>query len=422
MEQEMNGQEVLFVHQNDGRGVQAVSGIDKYGRIKTVAPTAANEADFLRVDKHSNALENFFTNFLRQANSPSHFGFFKVSLADVEQSAKTIDDQYAGSMDIDGEIFTRDAQVTPEQYAKSQSYTPLDSAKIDWAQFEALGLKREAVEKSGALDEMLNYRKSPTLMDISAKIGDTQIRTQGRLSLREQEDGRIVPVIHAVRREPQLDRPIYGVPLTPDDKEKLRTTGNLGRVIDIINTKTGEVSPSYVSIDRLTNEVVTMRADRVRIPTEIKGVVLSNEQREALKSGEQLYLEGMTSKSGKSFDAYVQVNADKRSVEFRFGETPKQRQSQEFTIPTKLGGKDLSPEDRQTLKDGGTIYLEGLKDRHGKEYNAYVKVNETEQKLNFYKWNPDKAQSQEQGKKEAQRQEPSEQKQEQQRSQRKMKM
>ena len=60
-----------------------------------------------------------------------------------------------------------------------------------------------------------------------------------------------------------------------------------------------------------------------------------------------------------------------------------------------MGGVELSDQQQSTLKEGGTIYVEGLKDRKGQEYNAYIKVNDKEQKLDFYRWNPDKAKSQE---------------------------
>lgn len=69
-----------------------------------------------------------------------------------------------------------------------------------------------------------------------------------------------------------------------------------------------------------------------------------------------------------------------------------QQNNQEFKIPQKLEGVELSDQQQSTLKEGGTIfYVEGLKDRKGQEYNAYIKVNDKEQKLDFYRWNPYKA-------------------------------
>jgi len=55
----------------------------------------------------------------------------------------------------------------------------------------------------------------------------------------------------------------------------------------------------------------------------------------------------------------------------------------------------LSEDVRNQLKAGETIYIYGMKDREGQEYNAYVKVNPEENKLNFYRWNPDKSNAKE---------------------------
>ncbi|MDC7217705.1 MAG: hypothetical protein PQJ28_01635, partial [Spirochaetales bacterium] len=44
------------------------------------------------------------------------------------------------------------------------------------------------------------------------------------------------------------------------------------------------------------------------------------------------------------------------------------------------------------LKAERTIYVEGLTDKKGEKYNAYIKVNPEKGKLDFFKWNPDKAQ------------------------------
>ena len=36
--------------------------------------------------------------------------------------------------------------------------------------------------------------------------------------------------------------------------------------------------------------------------------------------------------------------------------------------------------------------MEGLTDKKGEKYNAYIKANPEKGKLDFFKWNPDKAQ------------------------------
>ena len=53
----------------------------------------------------------------------------------------------------------------------------------------------------------------------------------------------------------------------------------MGRVVEL-KGRNGEYIPSFISIDKLTNEVVAMKAENVFIPQEIKG-------REAYRAGDQ---------------------------------------------------------------------------------------------------------------------------------------
>ena len=154
--------------------------------------------------------------------------------------------------------------------------------------------------------------------------------------------------------------------------------------------------PSFVSVDPKTNELVAYSTKNVRIPNEIKGVTLDDKQKQDLKEGRAVYLEGMTAKSGKSFNANVQINAAERGITFRFDQQ-KQKQAQEqnqnqkqdgVRIPNKLGGVQLNDKQRGDLKKGDVVYVENMIDKKGERYNAYVKVNEEKGKLDFYKWNP----------------------------------
>ncbi|WP_380001617.1 DUF3945 domain-containing protein [Dysgonomonas termitidis] len=167
---------------------------------------------------------------------------------------------------------------------------------------------------------------------------------------------------------------------------------------------------AFVSIDKLTNELVAVRADKIKIPNEIKGVTLNDGQKKDLAEGKGVYLEGMISKNDKPFNATVQIDADRRGLEFKFDNanklskeqqqlnTSKQDQSQsqekKFHIPTKLLGAELSEQQQKDLKENKTIYVTGMTDKKGEPFNAYIKVNTEKEKLDFFKWNPDKAKKQ----------------------------
>ena len=108
-----------------------------------------------------------------------------------------------------------------------------------------------------------------------------------------------------------------GYKFSPKEKEALRITGNLGKTIEV-TPKNAEPFSAYVSIDPQTNEIIALRADRVNIPKEIKGVTLSDAQYKDLVEGKVVKVEDMTAKSGKTFDATLQVNAERKGIEFIF--------------------------------------------------------------------------------------------------------
>lgn len=165
------------------------------------------------------------------------------------------------------------------------------------------------------------------------------------------------------------------------------------------NTSKGEHTPVFISLDKLTNELVALRADKLKIPETIKGVTLNDSQKKDLSEGKAVLVEGMTSKNGKEFSAHIQVNADKKGIEFQFDNANKQQQSQqqsgELRIPTRLGGVDLTEKQQSDLKADKTIYVTGMKDKQGQEYNAYVRMNHEKNKPDFFKWNPDKSKAKE---------------------------
>jgi hypothetical protein len=243
---------------------------------------------------------------------------------------------------------------------------------------------------------MLNFQKSPDLIPITIKTDNITIRTDARLAFRQDEDGNFKVAVHAVRSKPELDRPYFGVTLTDDDKKNLLQTGNAGRILRP-QYKEGETTPVFLSIDKLTNELVAARADKINIPEEIKGVKLNETQQKELAEGRAVFVEGMTARNGNEFSAWLQVDADRRGIGFRFDTRQEQTQivndQKQVRIPDSLLGKELTEEQQQKLEKRETIYVAGMKDKEGQEFNAYVKINDEKAKLDFYKWNPDKAQT-----------------------------
>ncbi|MCH5688347.1 DUF3945 domain-containing protein [Niabella sp. W65] len=108
--------------------------------------------------------------------------------------------------------------------------------------------------------------------------------------------------------------------------------------------------------------------------------------------GKPLFVEGMTSTKGKSFDATVQYNADKNYLEYLFDRGNHQQQSQSNRqanqqsqpqeAPKTFRGTELNDEQYNKFKDGLTVYVQ-LKDKKDKPYNGYITYNKETGTTNF---------------------------------------
>ncbi|WP_291528620.1 DUF3945 domain-containing protein [Bacteroides sp. UBA939] len=391
MDRDLKDQEVLLVVEKDGNDLKAVTGLDEDGTPKTVKPEAKNEPEFLKVDKHGDVLENFFENFMRQAKDPTHFYFFTVPLGKMENMVAGLQELLKNPDNPANKRMLDEHRLMPEDFAP-KPYQAIDESRIDWEQLKGIGVTREQLVKSGSLDKMLNWQKSPVLFPIEGDINGVRIQTDARLSFRENAEGELSLRVHSVRQQPELDNALYGTQLTEADKKNLLETGNAGRLIefnvgkdDAGNDKTIN---AYVSVDKLTNELVVLNANKIKIPDELKGVKLSEQQKLELREGKGVYIENMLSKNLKPFNATVQVNADKRGLEFYFPETQRQVQNQNERIkqgeaPNSFRKVKLSEDQKASLKDGYSVYVSGMKDKKGRSYSGYMTLNKERGEINF---------------------------------------
>ena len=382
-------------NENETGKLSVVSGIDDKGKLQTTEAKDVHQAAFLKFNNKDGLLKNFMTNFLKQFNEPSRFGLYKVVANNVEQGVASLHTMLQNREKPENKQQLAGSQVRFDDFLpKQKNATAIDESKIDWKQLDNLGLTRERLEQSGELAKMLNWQKS-NLVTIAIPMGDTTIYTDARLAFRTDGEGNIGLAVHPLRKEPQLDFPYMGHKFSSEEKEQLLATGNLGKTIEI-TPKKGEPFAAYVSIDPQTNELIALRADRVNIPKEIKGVMLTDAQYKDLVEGKAVKVEGMTAKSGKSFNATLQVNAEKKGIEFIFenkqGLKERQQHSHQQGAPHRLCGLELSDKQREALDSGRTLYLKNMVDKEGQPFNAYVKMDKEQNRPRFYKWNPDKKQ------------------------------
>ncbi|MCC2599431.1 DUF3945 domain-containing protein [Sphingobacterium sp. FBM7-1] len=400
--------DILLVLDKEKMKIQAVKSIDKSGKMETVDPTKKNQSEFMRVDKHGDFVTNFLSNFWRQLKDPTKFALFKVSADEAVEKAKEFQNQINNpTAEGKKKMEKHEVKNEPEQEQKQENKndmaktetTPETSEyrfqpeQIDWETMNNLGLSKEYLEKKNLLDPLLRGYKTNELVPISVNLGGAVVRTDARLSLQSTPEGDVVAAVHGIRREPNLNFEFFGHKFSDEDKQNLRQTGNMGRVVDLINSKTGELMPSIISVDRLTNELIALKTDFIKIPDEVKGIKLNDEQKQTLMEGKALFIEGMISTKGTPFDANVQFNADKRYVEFLFDRSNNNRQTQNSQqdnqqsrsqeAPKTFRGKELEDEQYNKFKDGQTVYIPNLVDKKGQTYNGYITFNKETGKTNF---------------------------------------
>ncbi|MCS4302404.1 DUF3945 domain-containing protein [Chryseobacterium sp. BIGb0232] len=405
---------VLNIHTNQ---VEMVKGIDQEGNLQKVPPLEKKDNDqLIRVDKHGDIFSNFFSNFYRQLKNPFHFNFFKVSEYDAVNTAKDLQ-KYVDQASPQEKEKLKDYEVLPKNNNNLKNHNTMDNnnenqeyrfqpEQIDWKTMEKFGLNQEKLEKMNAMDSLLRGFKTNTLIPITINLGTAISKMDVRLSLQTGDTGQVAVHLHGIRKEPNLNNKFLGHQFSDEDKKNLKETGNMGRVVDLVNPKTDEIIPSVISRDRLTNELVAYRAEYMKIPDEIKGIKLDEHQKQILLEGGPLYLEGMISKKGELFDATVQFNADKRYVEFLFNNNQAPQQSQQHhynqqqsqyadqEAPRVFRGKELDDSQYEKFKAGQTIYIDGLQDAKGKAYQGYITFNKETSKTDFSFNNPNKLREQ----------------------------
>ena len=440
MNKKLDSEEILLIaDKNDGGKLKTLKKSSAQdGILRMLLPSMENLEDFMKVDKQSSMLEDFFYNLKRQYKQPTNFRFYRIPASLLEtldvftDMLKDPDENkdFISQYEVKPEDYTRQEQQ--ENKSEAENVTPAQSAateqtgseqqlsqpsgienRVDWEQLARLGITRESLELSGDLTAVLSGRKSG-LITISTEVEGIPISTQGCIHFQEGIDGKLDLKIDCYRQKPALDLPFYGVLLDKEVKDSILATGNAGQPVNL-PLNGSESKPCLISLDKITNNLIAIPTDDILIPNVIKDVTLTPEQHQQLSEGRKVLVEGMTSQWNSKFDAYMQYNVAKEQFEYNFdgldrnrykkqeneqGKTQSQSENQpqtatkSFFIPKKLLGKELTSEQQEKFGKMETIYVTGMTDRQGKSFNAYVRMNLDRGRPDFFHYNPDKAKSQ----------------------------
>ncbi|MQN26313.1 DUF4099 domain-containing protein [Segatella copri] len=434
-------QDVLVVRDEKTGEISVVAGLSRDGTPKRAPAKAENTSDFLSFDRNSDLMDSFFRNFFRQCKEPSRFGFYriaadqvenllgvmkellkdpeankeilsahKVDTSNYEKEAKQSEGQAKETASSDDASKTQantekenvsseqtnekenDMEQKPEQNATEQQAQTAPGVKQNLisgndVNLQELGAKygidfNSMNEKD--MKALLNYGKTG-LVIVKPTFGGEQIEIQARLSFRKDDNDQLQLVPHFVRNEPKLDVAYKGYTFTPEDKKNLLQNGNLGKVVDFPDKNTGELRPHFISIDRLTNEIVDIPTNKVRIPDTIGKTPITKDDKRVLYSGIPLRKE-IELANGRKFTPLLQVNVEQRGVEFVPGSTRQaqgQKQNgdkkqtadkQEQKAEGDAGGQKKQQDPNHWLNEDGTI----------RRLNTYFKKELTEQQKDDY--------------------------------------
>ncbi len=468
MAKKKSEKDVLIVRDEKTGEISVVAGLDADGSPKRTPAKAENAQSFLQFDRHGDVLDNFFKNFFRQCKEPSRFGFYRVAADQADKLLEVIKDLLKDpegnkemlaphKVDTSGyekkvqeeqsaekqeqpeqkqddepkkqeemEQKNEQNQESPQQAQSNRGYQPIDESKINWKELEEKwGVKRDDLEKSGDLDRMLNYGKSD-LVRVSPNFGGEAFELDARLSFKKDGEGNVSLVPHFIRKEQKLDE-YKEHKFSDDDRKNLRETGNLGRVVDLVDRETGEIIPSFVSIDRKTNEITDVPANKVRIPERIGKTEITKQEQDMLRAGLPVRDKLIERKDGRKFVTTLQVNVEQRGVEFvpGTGRSPRTAQKQEAKSDTsqnqthsgenaanttkerrntwtnedgsirpisKWSGVNFTEQQKADYVAGKTIKLENVTDKQGFHATMYLKFNPEKGRPYRYDTNPDNAQ------------------------------
>ena len=457
--------DVLIVRDEKTGEISVVAGLNADGTPKRTPAKAENARSFLQFDRHGDVLDNFFKNFFRQCKEPSRFGFYRVAADQADKLLEVIKDLLKDpdgnkemlaphKVDTSGyekkvqeeqaaekpeqkqeepkkqeemEQKNEQNQESPQQTQGNRGYQPIDESKINWQELEEKwGVRRDDLEKSGDLTKMLNYGKSD-LVRVSPNFGGEAFELDARLSFKKDSEGNVSLVPHFIRKEQKLDE-YKEHKFSDEDRKNLRETGNLGRVVDLVDRETGEIIPSFISIDRKTNEITDIPANKVRIPERIGKTEITKQEQDMLRAGLPVRDKLIERKDGRKFVTTLQVNVEQRGVEFvpGTGRSPRAAQAQEaknnpiqgqaqdaenaaaiqngqrrnswtnadgsIRPISKWSGVEFTEQQKADYVAGKAVKLENVTDKQGFHATMYIRFNPEKGRPYRYDTDPDNAQ------------------------------
>lgn len=359
--------ELMLVHnKNDPKaGVRAVSEIDGQGKVKTVPADERNENSFLKFDKNSSILENFIKNFWSQLKNPTHFRLIRMTVHDYKMNKQAIKDLAEGKQTDAVKEFLKRYEIRPKENRKEQNVNqektetmakkkqqqpqqpqePLQQSEVQQAAQKA----QPQVPQAEQQPQAPRYRYNEDMIDWNAleKIGvpKASLEQEGLLDsmLKGYKTNKLVPLT-----------------LTLD-----AATIRMDARLSLIPMQNGQVGLGIHGIRK-----------EPQLERPYFGHIFTEEDKKNLReSGNMGRVAELNLRGGTTEPCLI-------SIDKNTNELVAVRQEHVY-VQDEVRGVKLSPDEIQTLKNGGQVFVDGMISNKGKEFSATLQYSAERRGLEF---------------------------------------
>lgn len=330
--------------------------------MKTVPADERNENSFLKFDKNSSILENFIKNFWSQLKNPTHFRLIRMTVHDYKMNKQAIRDLAEGKQTDAVKEFLKRYEIRPKENRKEQN---------------------------------VNQEKTETM----AKKKQQQPQEPLQQSEVQQAAQGAQPQVPQAEQQPQAPRYRYnedmidwnalekiGVP-----KASLEQEGLLDSMLK--GYKTNKLVPLTLTLDAATirmdarlslipmqNGQVGLGIHGIRKEPQLErpyfGHIFTEEDKKNLReSGNMGRVAELNLRGGTTEPCLI-------SIDKNTNELVAVRQEHVY-VQDEVRGVKLSPDEIQTLKNGGQVFVDGMISNKGKEFSATLQYSAERRGLEF---------------------------------------
>lgn len=357
---------MLVQNKNDPKaGVRAVSEIDGQGKVKTVPVDERNENSFLKFDKNSSILENFIKNFWSQLKNPTHFRLIRMTVHDYKMNKQAIKDLAEGKQTDAVKEFLKRYEIRPKENRKKQN--------VNQEKTETMAKKQQ---------------QQPQQPQEPLQQSEVQQAAQGAQ-----------PQVPQAEQQPQAPRYRYNEDMIDWNalekhgvsKASLEQEGLLDSMLK--GYKTNKLVPLTLTLDAaiirmdarlslipMQNGQVGLGIHGIRKEPQLErpyfGHIFTEEDKKNLReSGNMGRVAELNLRGGTTEPCLI-------SIDKSTNELVAVRQEHVY-VQDEVRGVKLSPDEIQTLKNGGQVFVDGMISNKGKEFSATLQYSAERRGLEF---------------------------------------